>query len=60
VAEAMAENGKTTILAGGDTAGLAENFGLIFRYSHVSIAGGATLQYLADRPMPGIEALLDK
>jgi len=60
VAEAMAKNGKTTILAGGDTAGLAENFGLIFRYSHVSIAGGATLQYLADRPMPGIEALLDK
>ncbi len=60
VAEAMAENDKTTILAGGDTAALAENFGLIFRYSHVSIAGGATLQYLADRPMPGIEALLDK
>ena len=60
VAEAMAENGKTTILAGGDTAALAENSGLIFRYSHVSIAGGATLQYLADRPMPGIDVLLDK
>jgi len=60
VAEAIAENGKTSILAGGDTAALAENFGLIFKYSHVSIAGGATLQYIADRKMPGIEALMDK
>ena len=60
LAEAVAENDKTTILAGGDTAALAENFGLIFRYTHVSIAGGATLEYLADKPMPGIEALLDR
>jgi len=60
IAEAIAEDGKTSILAGGDTAALAENFGYIFRYSHVSVAGGATLQYLANRPMPGIEALLDK
>lgn len=60
VAEAVAEYPEVSILAGGDTAALAENFGLIFRYSHVSVAGGATLQYIADRPMPGIEALLDK
>ena len=60
IAEAIAKDGKISILAGGDTAAIAENFGLIFRYSHVSIAGGATLQYLANRPMPGIEALLDK
>jgi len=60
IAEAIAKNGKTTILAGGDTAALAGNFGLIFKYSHVSIAGGATLQYIADRKMPGIEALMDK
>jgi len=60
IAEAVAENGKTTILGGGDTAALAEDFGLIFRYSHVSVAGGATLEYLSGKPMPGIEALLDK
>lgn len=60
LAEAVAEDGKVSILAGGDTAALAENFGLIFRYTHVSIAGGATLEYIADQPMPGIEALLDK
>lgn len=59
-AEAVAEHPQTSILAGGDTAALAENFGLFFRYSHVSVAGGATLQYIADRPMPGIDALQDK
>jgi phosphoglycerate kinase len=51
---------NTTILGGGDTAALAENFGLIFRYSHVSVAGGATLEYLAGKPMPGIEVLQNK
>ena len=60
VAESIASDGKPSILAGGDTAALAEDFGLIFRYSHVSIAGGAALEYLAGKPMPGIDALLDK
>jgi 3-phosphoglycerate kinase len=60
VAEAIAENEKSTILVGGDTAALAEDFGLIFRYSHVSIAGGAALEYLSGKKLPGIEALLDK
>ena len=60
VAEAVAENGKTTILGGGDTAALTEDFGLIFRYSHVSVAGGATLEFLSGKPMPGIEALMNK
>jgi phosphoglycerate kinase len=60
IAGAIAEDGKTSILAGGDTAALAENFGFIFRYSHVSVAGGATLQYIADRPMPGIDVLQNK
>jgi phosphoglycerate kinase len=59
-AEAVAEPGKTSILAGGDTAALAEKFGLLFKYSHVSIAGGASLEYLAGKKLPGIEALLDK
>jgi len=60
VAEAIAENDKTTILAGGDTAALAEDFGLIFRYSHVSIAGGASLEYLSGKKLPGIEVLENK
>lgn len=60
IAEAVADNHETTILAGGDTAAIAEDSGLIFRYSHVSIAGGATLEYLSGKKLPGIEALLDK
>lgn len=60
LAEAIAKNNNTTILAGGDTAALAENFGLIFRYSHVSIAGGAALEYLRGKQLPGIEALENK
>lgn len=60
IADMVAENGKTTILAGGDTAALAEDFGLVFLYDHVSIAGGATLEYLAGEPMPGLEVIADK
>lgn len=60
VAEAVAENPHTTVLAGGDTAALAEDFGLIFRYSHVSIAGGAALAYLSGKKLPGIVALEDR
>lgn len=60
VAQAMSEDKKTTILAGGDTASVAEKYDLIFKYSHVSIAGGAALEYLAGKKLPGIEALLDK
>ena len=60
IAEAISENKKTTILAGGDTAAIAEKYDLIFKYSHVSIAGGAALEYLAGEKLPGLEALLDK
>lgn len=60
IAEAISNNRKTTILAGGNTAGIAEQYDLIFKYTHVSIAGGAALEYLAGEKLPGIEALLDK
>jgi len=60
IAEAMSENKKITVLAGGDTASVAEQFDLIFKYKLVSIAGGATLEYLAGKKLPGIEALENK
>jgi phosphoglycerate kinase len=61
IAEAISANRPaTTILAGGDTAAIAEDFGLIFTYDHVSVAGGAALEYLSGNKLPGIEALLDK
>lgn len=60
IAQTIAGNKGTTILAGGDTAAAAEDFDLVFKYTHVSIAGGAALEFLAGKPMPGIEALENK
>ena len=60
IAQAIAVNSHTTVLAGGDTAAAAEKFDLIFNYTHVSIAGGAALEYLAGRNLPGIDSLLDQ
>ena len=60
IAQSIANLKGTTILAGGDTAAAAEDFDLVFKYTHVSIAGGAALEFLAGKPMPGIEALENK
>lgn len=57
IAQAISENQGTTILAGGDTAAAAEKFDLVFKYTHVSIAGGAALEYLVGSPLPGLTAL---
>jgi len=60
VAQAVSENKGTTIVVGGDTAAAAEKFDLLFKYTHVSIAGGASLEYLSGQTLPGLEALDDK
>ena len=49
----------TTILGGGETAEVVEKLGLRERYSHVSTGGGATLEFLEGRELPGVAALLD-
>lgn len=57
--EAVAGSGAYSLLGGGDTAAAVEALGQTGRFSHVSTGGGATLEYMEGRELPGVAVLKD-
>jgi phosphoglycerate kinase len=60
IAKAVAKSGAISIVGGGDSVAAVYKAGVSEKISHISTGGGASLEFIANETLPGIEALAEK